>query len=267
MRRTRSTQLDRGSPYRATMLHTVGVSHLLEGDLDRADARLAYAIDAAGDDGPAPFVSLLLAERGIVAIERDEWADAAVLAERAVALLGPGDFDNYWSSALVYAWLARVAVHRGDVGLGRDFVARAARLRHLLTYALPIVSAQALLEMARAYVALGDSAGGRTVLRQIRDVLQQRPDLGVLPRQVDELRATLDTMRLGAPGLSSLTTAELRLVPFLPTHLSFREIGERLYISRHTVKSQALSVYRKLGVSSRSEAITCMHDLGLLSHA
>jgi LuxR family maltose regulon positive regulatory protein len=57
------------------------------------------------------------------------------------------------------------------------------------------------------------------------------------------------------------------LVPFLPTHLSFREIGERLYISRHTVKSQALSIYRKLGVSSRSEAITCMHDLGLLSHS
>jgi LuxR family transcriptional regulator, maltose regulon positive regulatory protein len=260
-------ELDRASPYWATMLHTVGVSHLLEGDLDRADARLAYAIDAAGDDGAVPFVSLLLAERGIVAVERDEWADAEVLAERAVAFLGPGDFDNYWTSALVYAWLARVAVHRGDLELARAYVARAARLRHLLTYALPVVSAQALLEMARAYVALGDSSGGRTVLRQVRDVLQQRPSLGVLPRQVDELRATLDTMRLGAPGLSSLTTAELRLVPFLPTHLSFREIGERLYISRHTVKSQALSVYRKLGVSSRSEAITCMHDLGLLSHA
>ena len=77
----------------------------------------------------------------------------------------------------------------------------------------------------------------------------------------------LDTIRGGAPGASSLTTAELRLVPLLSTHLSFREIGERLYVSRHTVKTQAISVYRKLGVSSRSEAITRMRMLGLLPHA
>lgn len=46
-----------------------------------------------------------------------------------------------------------------------------------------------------------------------------------------------------------------------------REIGERVYVSRHTVKTQAISVYRKLGVSSRSKAITRMHGLGLLAHA
>jgi LuxR family maltose regulon positive regulatory protein len=77
----------------------------------------------------------------------------------------------------------------------------------------------------------------------------------------------LDAIRGRAPGASSLTTAELRLLPLLQTHLTFREIGERLYVSRHTVKTQAISVYRKLGVSSRSEAITRMHELGLLAHA
>ena len=40
------------------------------------------------------------------------------------------------------------------------------------------------------------------------------------------------------------------MLPYLATHLSFREIGERLYISRHTVKSQVMAVYRKLSVSS-----------------
>ena len=67
-------------------------------------------------------------------------------------------------------------------------------------------------------------------------------------------------------GASSLTTAELRLLPLLPTHLSFREIGERLYVSRSTVKTQAISIYRKLGVSSRSEAIDRMHELGVFEH-
>ncbi|HET6752381.1 MAG TPA: LuxR C-terminal-related transcriptional regulator, partial [Jiangellaceae bacterium] len=64
-------------------------------------------------------------------------------------------------------------------------------------------------------------------------------------------------------GASSLTTAELRLLPLLPTHLSFPEIGDRLFISRHTVKSQVNSLYRKLGVSSRGEAVDRMTELGL----
>ena len=57
-------------------------------------------------------------------------------------------------------------------------------------------------------------------------------------------------------GVSSLTTAELRLLPFLPHHLSLAEISERLFVSRNTVKSQAISIYRKFGGSSRSETIT-----------
>jgi LuxR family maltose regulon positive regulatory protein len=130
-----------------------------------------------------------------------------------------------------------------------------------------VLSVQALLEIGRAYVALADPAGGRAVLRQIHDILQQRPRLGVLPQHAEELRLKLDTIRGGAPGASSLTTAELRLLPLLPTHLTFREMGDRLYVSRHTVKTQAISVYRKLGVSSRSEAITRMQELGLLTHA
>ncbi len=182
-----------------------------------------------------------------------------------MSIMQSGDFDGYWTSALVYAWAARVELHRGDVERGREYVARAARLRPLLTYALPVVSAQALLEMARAYIALADPAGSRTVLRQVHDIVQQRPSLGHIPDQADDLRRTLDTIRGGALGASSLTTAELRLLPLLPTHLSFPEIGERLYVSRHTVKTQAISIYRKLGVSSRSEAITRVNELGLLS--
>ena len=61
-----------------------------------------------------------------------------------------------------------------------------------------------------------------------------------------------------------MTAAELRLVPLLPTHLTYPEIGERLFISRHTVKTQAGSVYRKLGASSRTEAVERIIELGLI---
>jgi LuxR family maltose regulon positive regulatory protein len=53
-------------------------------------------------------------------------------------------------------------------------------------------------------------------------------------------------------------------LPLLATHLSFREIGERLYVSRNTVKTQAIAVYRKFGVTSRSEAIARAIALGLI---
>jgi LuxR family maltose regulon positive regulatory protein len=64
-----------------------------------------------------------------------------------------------------------------------------------------------------------------------------------------------------ARGASSLTAAELRLVPLLPTHLTMPEIGEQLHLSRHTVKSQVISLYRKLGVSSRSGAVARLSEL------
>jgi LuxR family transcriptional regulator, maltose regulon positive regulatory protein len=89
-----------------------------------------------------------------------------------------------------------------------------------------------------------------------------RAEVAILRLQV-QLRPKVDTGRGGTVGVSSLTTAELRLLPLLFTHLTFPEIGERLYVSRHTVKTQALSVYRKLGASSRSQAVQRAQQLGL----
>ena len=66
---------------------------------------------------------------------------------------------------------------------------------------------------------------------------------------------------------STLTAAELRLLPLLTTHLSFREIAERLFLSRNTVKTQAISIYRKLDATSRSEAIERAVELGLVDSA
>ena len=253
--------LSPASPYRATMLHTEGISYLVQGDHDRADPILAHAFDVATGANALPLAALILAERCIVAAQRDRWAEVATLAQRAVAIVEAGRFEDYWTSALVYAWAARAALHRGDIPKARYYVGRAARLRPLLTYALPVVSVQALLELARAYIALADPGGSAAVLGQVQEILQQRPDLGVLPKLAEELQSKLAKIKAVAVGASSLTAAELRLLPLLSTHLSFREIGERLHLSSNTVKTQAYSVYRKLGVSSRSGAVTRTREL------
>jgi LuxR family maltose regulon positive regulatory protein len=172
--------------------------------------------------------------------------------------------EEYPTSALAYAVAARVAVHRGDTRGARELLARAQRLRLGLTYALPYYAVQARLELARAFLALADAGGAATMLREIESILRRRPDLGALPAQVDELRDGLKVMHGQAPGASTLTEAELRLLPRLATHLSFREIGERLYLSRHTVKSHAMAIYRKLNVTSRNAAVERSRELGLL---
>jgi LuxR family maltose regulon positive regulatory protein len=255
------------SPYRATVLHAEGVSYLLEGDPERADAILMRAFDAATDAGAAPLAAVILSERCIVAVDGDNWPQAEALADQALSIVESGEFDDYWTSALVYAWVARAAIHRGDIAQAREYVRRAAKLRPLLTYALPVVSAQALLELAHAYILLTDPEGARAVLRQMQDILRQRPGLGLLATKADELRSSLNRMSRAAMSASSLSTAELRLLPLLETHLTFPEISTRLYVSRSTVKSQAISIYRKLGVSSRSEAIDRAHAYGLLEGA
>ena len=50
----------------------------------------------------------------------------------------------------------------------------------------------------------------------------------------------------------------------LSTHLSFPEIAAEMFLSRTTIKSQAISIYRKLGASSRSQAVARSRELGLL---
>jgi DNA-binding CsgD family transcriptional regulator len=89
---------------------------------------------------------------------------------------------------------------------------------------------------------------------------------GILPEQVEELWSGLDTTRRLSERPSSLGTAGVRLLPWLSAHLSSREIGERLDLSRHTVKSQAMSIYRKLGVSSRGQAVQRLQEISLIGH-
>jgi LuxR family maltose regulon positive regulatory protein len=257
--------LSPASPYRGTMHHVEAMSWLLEGELDRADRAFTRALDVAHSFGIVPLAALILAEQALIAAAQDEWAAVDSMLKSAVELIDGGHFDAYWTSALVFAMSARAAAHRGDTGEARRFVRRTARLRPLLTHSLPVVSVQSLLELARAYLALVDPSGARAALDQAQGILRRRPDLGTLAADAVQLQTRLDQITAAAAvGASALTTAELRLVPLLPTHLSMPQIAEQLFVSRHTVKSQVKSVYRKLGVSSRREAVEVMTKMGVL---
>jgi LuxR family maltose regulon positive regulatory protein len=254
-----------GSPWRGPAQLLVGISHLLAGDHSRADDLLAEAVDVAEDTGATLAASVALAERAMLAIGRQDWQDAEALVEQARSLVGNAHLEDFVTSVVLYAVAARVAIHHGNLDQAEQDLVRAQQLRPQATHALPYYAVQARLELVRAYLALTDVAGARTVLREVDDLLRWRPDLGTFPDQANQLRSQLDHIGADAIAMSSLTIAERRLLPLLPTHHSFREIGQHLHLSQHTVKSQALSVYRKLGVSSRGQAIQRARTLGLLA--
>jgi LuxR family transcriptional regulator, maltose regulon positive regulatory protein len=258
------TGLAPDSPWRATALLMEGIGHLLDGQAELAEPILARVGGVAEQHGAMPAASAALGERAIIAMERRQWEEAGRLAGRALAALEDGHLDGYVVAAFVHAVAARAMLGQGGAARAREHLARAVRLRPLLTSAMPHRAVQTLVELARAYLALDDVAGARTALRQADEILRRRPNLGVLPGQAADLRAALDRVGQGTPGASSLTGAELRLLPLLSTHLTLLEIGERLHLSRNTVKTQAVSIYRKLGVSSRSEAMQRGRELGLL---
>jgi LuxR family maltose regulon positive regulatory protein len=254
-----------GSLWRAPAQLLVGISQLLAGDLGVADDVLAEAVAVAQDTGATVAATVALAERALLAIGRQDWHGAAALVDQARSLVESAHLEACVTSVVVYGAAARVAIHRGDLSLAQQELARAQRLRPQATHALPYYAVQARLELVCAYLALTDVAAAQTVFREVDELLRWRPDLGILRDQANQLRAQLDRLRGDLIGMTSLTTAELRLVPLLATHLTFREMGQQLYVSQHTVKTQALSIYRKLGASTRSQAIQRVEEIGLLA--
>jgi LuxR family transcriptional regulator, maltose regulon positive regulatory protein len=260
-----SDGLAAGSQWRAMAGLLVGLSRWLGGDPLGADESLEDAVELSEHFGMLPVVSLAVAERSLLAIERGDWEEAATQARLARSVIREARAEEYPASIVAYTAQARLSAHAGDVDGALKHLASANRLRPLLTYAFPHLAIQVRLELARTYVALADVGAARMLLREAGDVLRRRPRLGILSEQIEALRAQLSAIQGGRSGASTLTSAELRLLPQLPTYLSFREIGEQLHLSPHTVKTQAISIYRKLGVTSRGQAIERARELGLLT--
>jgi LuxR family maltose regulon positive regulatory protein len=242
-----------------------GIARLLCGDLDGGDASLEDGVSIGEEAGAHEDVALALSERSLVAMARGDWGRAEDLAGQARAVLRRAGIEESYATPLVSAVQARAAMHRGDVPAARQQLISAQRLRPLLTYALPYFAVQARIELIHVHLALADMAGARTLMREVDELLRRRPGLGTLAGEAEALRTRLLQERGSSVlGASALTGAELRLLPMLSTHLTFPQIAGEMFLSRNTIKSQVYSLYRKLGASTRSQAVTRCLELGLL---
>jgi LuxR family transcriptional regulator, maltose regulon positive regulatory protein len=253
------------SPWRDTALCLCAEAHLLTGDVDRAGALFAESSAVAAAACNLDAVILSESELALLAMDRGRWAEAAERVGVALAAVGEARMDDYATSVLAFAAAARLCVHRGDLEGANRELTRAMRARPSLTLAFPFLAVRLRLQLARVHWAITEHSAARHLLREIDDILLRRPALGALLDEVSEFRRVVTSSVQGGPaGGSPLTPAELRLLPYLQTHLTIGEIGKRLFVSRNTVSSEVSSIYRKLGVSSRSSAVNQATAIGLL---
>jgi LuxR family maltose regulon positive regulatory protein len=255
----------RDATVRPAALMVLGAGYMLLGQHARADAVFADAATEAERVGATDTQVVAIGERSLIASAQNNTSAAERLAQDAQELVKKGRLDGYGTTALALAASARAALRIGqweDARAALDTVRDS--VPTLGRGSLPWFAVQTRLELARAYLALRETRTVRSLLAEIHVLLQEGPHFGVLVDETESLEREVESLPDPAGASAGLTPAELRLLPFLSTHLSFREIGEHLYVSRNTIKTQAISVYRKLGVTSRSEAISCAARLGLV---
>jgi LuxR family maltose regulon positive regulatory protein len=250
-------------PWRGFSAFLQGSAMAVLGDVEGARSKLHEARALNGLDQPNVY-AWTLAQLAVLEITAGSWDAAHELAERARVEVERHGLQDYTPAGLVYAASALTCAHSRQPAEARRDATRAARLLTALNGLVPWIAVEGRLLLADAYLLLGAPAEARECLRLCRRDLPrvgESPPLQEWFERSTEASAAHRNVNNGPP----LTAAEIRVLQFLPTHLSFREIAERLHVSRNTVKTQVISSYRKLGASNRTEAVERARELSLIS--
>jgi LuxR family maltose regulon positive regulatory protein len=187
--------------------------------------------------------------------------DAAALAhlrllardsDGAHAALAPwlGSTAASFAATGVELWLSSALAH----DMAADHVAAATALERALDEAEPG-------GVRRPFVARGPTVGA-LLRRQLRHGTSHRSLVDSLLGELDRPDAGGWARALPAEPLSDREATVLR---FLPTMMSNHEIASELFVSVNTVKTHLKSIYRKLDVADRRQAVRRGRDLELLS--
>jgi LuxR family maltose regulon positive regulatory protein len=241
-----------------------GVSSHLAGHPERARPLLQEAARRAAVSAPV-IQTIALAQLSLIALDDNDSETAFRLVTQARDQVARCGLTEYPSMAIVYASCALVAARRGRMEQSQADTRAAKRLLARIVDLPPWYDAEARIALAGAEIRLDDLNGARALLKEADGFLARTPDAVMLSEWLGATRDALDTASSGGRGVDwSLTAAELRTLQYLPSHLSFREIGERIHVSPNTVKTQARAVYRKMDASSRAEAVETAREAGLL---
>ena len=256
-----------GSPWFPAAMATLGVGHVLTGAIDMAVKELALAARLGAEGRPPTAAVAALAELSLLAVDRNDWADAGDKAGQAVNLIESAGIEEHLFSILGYLAAARIAAHHGDLVAARRHAATVLRVNTKLSpTVIPWLSAQVAITLAEIFLELGDFAAALFRAEEAGKHLAGLRTEGTLQQQLRRVLARLgrEGGHVRVPSAMALSRAEMRVLQLLPTHLSLSQIGEELFVSRNTVKAHVAAIYRKLQCSTRTEAVARARDLGLL---
>jgi LuxR family transcriptional regulator, maltose regulon positive regulatory protein len=263
-RRAAALDPDQTSPQATLVRLGLGQSSYLSGDLSGARRALEGALRLMRTDQPLPRLGVLFA-LSLVATDEGRMGEAESLAREAVALVDRFGLQGVPQAALAYIALGRVLSERGNLADAQVELEKGLSGRPHVLAISPWGPLIGLLALAPVRAALGDRAGGRAVLKEAREILEAFPDAGMIPELLDRQERKLRARKPQEGHLDEeLTEAELDVLRLLSSELSTREMAQSHYVAPSTVRTQIKSIYRKLGVSSRGEAVDEAHARGLI---
>ncbi|WP_083284133.1 AAA family ATPase [Mycobacterium sp. DBP42] len=246
----------------ATTMKGAALSML--GEPERARVTLESALPVL-DDLPG-FQAAVLAHLAALDLGDGDLPAAVTHTNAARAIVDSRDLSDMVPIVVVYAVDALVRARRGDVAGARSAVRATERLLERLGNLSARTALTAHVLVAAAAVEIDDTKLCDRHLGEAQRAYRREPEAVGIGQWLDRIR-DLSSARAARGTRPSLTTAELRLLRHLATHLSLQRIADELILGRETVKSQAKSIYRKLGVSSRAAAVAEADNLGLLSES
>jgi LuxR family maltose regulon positive regulatory protein len=240
------------SRHRAIASQMLGIALVLHGDLDDARAMLTEAVELATDRHATRSLSLTHLALLDHLQGRDEQAIEQI--RQAYAVVDTPGMRTDLGSVGVYSLFAYLMTRHQELESAAEAADRATALLPRLTPAFWWLMVEARIFLAPALVHLGRAEEAAARLKEAAVLLDEHPDAGVLPDWHREATRSLHPRRR-APSTDDLSDAERRVLRLLPSELTLREIGEELCLSVNTVKTHTHAIYRKLGVSSRPEAV------------
>ena len=249
-----------GTRWLASGCRAMGMAHVLLGRPQEATTALGEALSLLGDQDALAHVRVAcLGYLVFAAAEMNERRDVQRWAVEATWLAAEARLEGTAGGAIAYTAGALAHQQRGDY---TEAARQLDSVRQCLPHLRPgrWATADLALRCADISLELGDHAGALEFEQIAKDASQGYPDAGTLPAR---LRRLGQRIRQGEDY--GLTSAELRVLGFLPTHFSLQEIADRLYLARATVKTHVASIYEKLGVPGRSEAVEVIERSGLVS--
>ncbi len=261
----RAYALDRvGSPFRSVARYLEGAALRIEGRAAEARDRLLEG-EALGAMGVPATQAHCLAQLAALAVEENDWDGALRFVTRFDGVLERFALRERPAMGGSLAITALVHAHSGDSGEARIEAKHALFLVSMLATVAPWINLEARVHLARTFLLLGDVGMARTLTREGIEMLALVPDAPALQSRLALVEQATEAEHVPIGVLATpMTPAEMRVLRYLPTHLTFAAIAAELFVSRNTVKTQAISIYRKLNVSSRDPAVVAARSLGLL---